>query len=243
MAAAYTCNRIPQLALNMKTPYEKLYGKDPTSRISSHRRKGLRTKQKPNKIGHAPWEGMVCGFSETESNSHRIWNSNTRRVVESRNVVFIETPPNLLPATRRLSPQQNFESLSYDFSRDALDDNYVSYDNMLRDGAELHLLSEIRRRHACGTVELLLPQQVSPDVTSPGGASPAGSLPRELHRRDHHLQHCLHLLLRHQGQLTDTTIVVWWESRPPLRAAKPHTFGLCLSLHVTREAATTTEQL
>ena len=28
MAASYICNRIPHSALNMETPYEKLYGKD-----------------------------------------------------------------------------------------------------------------------------------------------------------------------------------------------------------------------
>ena len=33
-----------------------------------------------------------------------------KTTVESRNTIFIETPPNLLPATRRLSPQQDLES-------------------------------------------------------------------------------------------------------------------------------------
>ena len=77
---------------------------------------------------------MVCGFSKTESNSYRIWNPKTRRVVKSRNAVFIETSPNLLPAVRQLSSQQGLESPSYDFD-DTLDDNYVSHDDMLRDSA------------------------------------------------------------------------------------------------------------
>ena len=34
---------------------------------------------------------------------------------------------------RRLSPQQDLESPSCDFSDDTLDDNYVSHDDMLRD--------------------------------------------------------------------------------------------------------------
>ena len=76
---------------------------------------------------------MVCGFSETESNSCHIWNPKTRRMVGSRNVVFIKTPPHLLPAARRLSPQQDLESPSYDFSVNTLDDSYVSHDNMLLD--------------------------------------------------------------------------------------------------------------
>ena len=41
----------------------------------------------------------------------------------------------------------------------------------------------------------------------------------------------------------DTPIVAPWESRPPLRAAEQQAFCLCLSLHVTREAATTTEHM
>ena len=48
------------------------------------------------KLDAAAWEGKVCGFSE-ESKSYRAWNSIFRRVVDSRNVIFIETPPHLLP--------------------------------------------------------------------------------------------------------------------------------------------------
>ena len=87
----------------------------------------------PNKVGHKSWEGMVCGFSETESNFYGIWNPKPSRVVGSRNVAFIETPPNLLLADKRLSPQQDLESTSYDFSEDTLNDNYVAYDDMKRD--------------------------------------------------------------------------------------------------------------
>ena len=45
-----------------------------------------------NKLGHTSWEGMVCRFSRDESNSFRIWNPKTRRVVESRNFVIIKIP-------------------------------------------------------------------------------------------------------------------------------------------------------
>ena len=70
---------------------------------------------------------MACGFSETESNFYRIWNPKTRRVVESRNIVYIETPPNFLPAARRLSPQQDLESPSYGFSENTHDDQILSH--------------------------------------------------------------------------------------------------------------------
>ena len=105
MAALYTCGWIPRSALNMETPYKKLYGKD--ADLFHLKIIGARAFvhiKNPHKLGHMSWEGMVCGFSETKSNSYRIWNPNTRRMVESRKVVFIETPPNLLPAARRLSP-------------------------------------------------------------------------------------------------------------------------------------------
>ena len=102
MAASYICNRIPHSALNMDTPYKKLYGKD--ADLSHPKIIGARAFvhiKNPNKLGHTSWEGMVCGFRETGSNSYRIWNPKTRHMVESRNVVFIETSPNLLPAARR----------------------------------------------------------------------------------------------------------------------------------------------
>ena len=120
---------------------------------------------------------MVCGFSETKNNSYRIWNPKTRRVVERWNVVFIETPPNLLPVARRLSPQQDLKSPSYDFSDDTLDNNYLSLDDMLRDVQNYTLTLDFGVDTPAGTVELLLPQQVSPGVTLPGRALPTGVSP------------------------------------------------------------------
>ena len=124
MAASYICNRISHAALNIEMLYKTLYGKD----ADLYHLKIIGAKvsvriKNPDKLGHTSWEGIVCGFSETERNSYRIWNPKTRRVVESRNAVFIETPPNLLPAARRLSPQHDLESPSYNFSDDTLDDH------------------------------------------------------------------------------------------------------------------------
>ena len=134
VAASYICNRIPHSVLNMETPYKKLYGKDAdifhlkiiAARVFIH----IKT---PNKVDHLSWKGIVYGFSKTESNFYSIWNPKPRRVVESRNVVSIKTPPNLLLAARQLSPQQDLESPSCDFSDDTLNDNYVSHDDMLWD--------------------------------------------------------------------------------------------------------------
>ena len=62
------------------------------------------------------------------SNPFRIWNLNTRR-----NVVLIETPPHLLPPSRRLPPQQGLEAPTFDFSDNGLDDNYTSREDMIQD--------------------------------------------------------------------------------------------------------------
>ena len=73
MAASYICNRIPHSALNMETPYKKLDGKD--ADLSHLKIIGVRPFahiKNPNKLGHTSWEGMVCDFNETESNSYRI---------------------------------------------------------------------------------------------------------------------------------------------------------------------------
>ena len=180
MAASHICNRNPHSALNMETPYKKLHGKDTNlSHLKTIDARAFVRIKNPNKLDHPSWEGMVCGFSETESNSYRIWNPKTRRVVKSRNVVFIETPPNLLSAAKWLSPQHDLGEPSYDFSDDTLDDNYVSHD-MLRDVQNYTSALDFDVDTPAGTVELLLPQQASPGITSPGGASRARISPREV---------------------------------------------------------------
>ena len=166
MVALYICNRIPQSALNKETPYKKIYGKD--ADLSHLKITGARAFvhiKTPNKQGHMSWEGMVCGFSETESNFYRIWDPKMRHVVESRNVVFIEATPNLFPSARWLLPQQDLESPLYDFSVDTLDDNYVSHDDMLRDVQNNASALDFGVDTPTETVELLLPQQASPGVT------------------------------------------------------------------------------
>ena len=57
-------------------------------------------------IDAAAWGGKVCSLSE-ESKFYRAWDPKTRRVVESRNVTFIETSPHLLPPPSKLSPLQD----------------------------------------------------------------------------------------------------------------------------------------
>ena len=78
-------------------------------------------------------------------------------MVESRDAVLIEIPPNLLPTTRRLSPQQDLKSPSNDFSDDTLKSNYVSHDDILRDVQNYTFALDFGVDRPAGTVELLLP--------------------------------------------------------------------------------------
>ena len=84
------------------------------------------------KLDAAAWEGKVCGYSE-ERKSYRVWNPKTHRVVESRNATFVETPPHLLPPPSKLSPLQDLVPPSWDIDDDTLDNDYISYADLLRD--------------------------------------------------------------------------------------------------------------
>ena len=133
MAAAYLKNRTPHKALKVETPFKMLHVEE--ADLSHLRVIGVRSfvhiKDSRN-LDAAAWEGKVCGYSE-ESKSYRVWNPKTHRVVESRNVTFIETPPHLLPPPSKLSPLQDLVLPSWDIDEDTLDNDYISYDDLLRD--------------------------------------------------------------------------------------------------------------
>ena len=158
-------------------------------------------------------------------------------MVESRNVVFIETPPNLLPAARRLSQQQNLESPLYDFNDDTLDDSYVSLDGMLWDVHNYTSARDLGVDTPAATVELLLSQEASPGLTLHEGASPAGIMPRGVTPEGSSPPPAPAPAPRSaptpasaapretNGHANHGTVGV---SRPPLCAAEPQTFRLCL---------------
>ena len=62
---------------------------------------------------------MLCGFSKKEAPSYRVWKPKTRKVVESRNFIFMEIPLDLSPQPTRLSPLKQLPSVE-------LDNNYAS---------------------------------------------------------------------------------------------------------------------
>ena len=134
LTTTHLCNRVPHSALKMETPYKVLYGKEADlSHLKIIGSRAFVHIKDSTKLGHTSWEGMVCGFSENESNSYRVWNPKTRRVVEARNAVFIETPPHLIPQPSQPSPLHRLQSSSLKFTEDTLDDNYVSNEEMLQD--------------------------------------------------------------------------------------------------------------
>ena len=107
MAAVYLKNRGPHGALKMWTPFKMPHGEE--ADLSHLRVIGVRTCvhiKDSKKLDAAALEEKVCGYSE-ERKSYRVWNPMTHRVVESRNVTFIETPSRLLPPSLKLSPLQD----------------------------------------------------------------------------------------------------------------------------------------
>ena len=48
-----------------------------------------------NKLEEKAWEGVMLGYGK-DSKSYRVYNPHTRRITESRNVTFIETPHRFL---------------------------------------------------------------------------------------------------------------------------------------------------
>ena len=180
----------------MKTPFNILHGEE--ADFSHLRVIGARAFVRikdSRKLDAAAWEGKVCGYSE-ESKSYRVWNPKTHRVVESRNATFIETPPHLLPPPSKLSSLQDLVPPSWDIEDDTLDNDYISYDDLLRDVRDytgvLDFTANAPANHenASGVstdpqVQELVDQirdltrrdLLTPAAPSPGAASPAEPLP------------------------------------------------------------------
>ena len=111
--------------------------------------------------------------------------------MESRNVTFIETPPNLLPPPSQLYPLQDLVPLSWDLDENTLDSDYTP-DNLLRDGRDyigvLDFTANTPANHGnassvsanlqvqglgCQTRDLTKRDLLTPAVRLPGAAPPA----------------------------------------------------------------------
>eukprot|EP00903_Cladosiphon_okamuranus_P009153 g8746.t1 len=89
--AVYLVNRLPHSALGFHTPYFTMFGEQ--AALSHLRVVGARAivhfEHHRDKLPDRAWEGRLVGYSK-DSRAYRIYNPATRRVVESRNVTFIE---------------------------------------------------------------------------------------------------------------------------------------------------------
>ncbi|GKA55642.1 retrovirus-related pol polyprotein from transposon TNT 1-94 [Tanacetum coccineum] len=93
--STYILNRILIRAILGKTPYELLRGKKPTLdyfRVFGSKCFILNTKDYLTKFDPKSYEGVFLGYSQN-SKAYIILNKHTRKVEESLNVTFDETPP------------------------------------------------------------------------------------------------------------------------------------------------------
>ena len=79
LTGAYHCNRMPHSGLNMETLFKRLYGKE--ANLSHLKTIGARAFvhiKDAKKLEPKSWEEMLCGFSEDEALSYRVWKPKTR---------------------------------------------------------------------------------------------------------------------------------------------------------------------
>ncbi|GJR28388.1 retrovirus-related pol polyprotein from transposon TNT 1-94 [Tanacetum coccineum] len=93
--STYILNRILIRAILGKTPYELLRGRKPTLdyfRVFGSKCFILNTKDYLTKFDPKSYEGVFLGYSQN-SKAYIILNKHTRKIEESLNVTFAETPP------------------------------------------------------------------------------------------------------------------------------------------------------
>ena len=130
LTVAYLYNGMLHSGLVMEKPFKRLYSKEANLlHLNIIGARAFVHIKDAKKLEPKSWEGMLCDFSENEALSNRVWNPKTRRVVENRNVTFIETPPHLIPQPTRLSPLRELPPAE-------LVDDYASTDNLLRDARD-----------------------------------------------------------------------------------------------------------
>ena len=133
--AVYWSSRAPHASMADEMPYKALHGKE--ANLGHLRAIGARpfvhVETRTKKLEHRSWEGRLVCYS-MESKSFPINNASTRRVRESRNVIFIATPSVL--------PEPDFVS-----GFDEGEFTYGEYDDMVR--AELHFQSRFCFAFCC----------------------------------------------------------------------------------------------
>ena len=97
ITATYLANRMPHSALQSQAPVTIPFGVP--AKLDNLRTIGARAfvhvETYTSKLEDKTWEGRLCGYSMS-SKAYRIYSNKTGRVIESRNVIFIETPASIL---------------------------------------------------------------------------------------------------------------------------------------------------
>ena len=127
LVPAYLSSLMPHSGLDSRLRSSNCTAREPicrTSRLSALSVRAFTHTNDAKKLTPKTWEEILCGFSKKEALSYRIWNPNTRKVVESKNATFSETPPHLIPQPTHLSPLQELPFVK-------LDNDYASSDDLL----------------------------------------------------------------------------------------------------------------
>ena len=125
--AAFLGNRAPHSAIDMRSPYKMLYGTESDLRLLRviGAQAFVRIETYSKKLQLKVVEGRLVGHSNN-SKSYRTYNPATRRIMESRNVIFIETtsrlfPPSLEETSQEIIPPSN----GMDDHNDITDDDFL----------------------------------------------------------------------------------------------------------------------
>ena len=104
---AFLGSRVPHSAIGMQSPYEMLPGTELD--LSLLRVIGARTfvhiESYSKKLELKAVKGRPAGYSNSSKNYH-VYNPETRRIMQSRNVIFIDTPKRLSPPPSEETSQQ-----------------------------------------------------------------------------------------------------------------------------------------
>ena len=181
MAAAYLKNKTPHKALKMETPFKMPHGEEVD--LSRLRVIGARTFvhiQDSRKLDAAVWEGKVCGYSE-ESKYYQFetqrltasWKAGMSHALRHRRTCTL---------TFKFSPLQDLVLPSRDLNDDTLDNECISYDDLLRDvrdytgvldfTADPQVQALVDQIHDLTWRDLLTPAAPSPEATSPAEPFP-----------------------------------------------------------------------
>ena len=129
--AAFLGNRAPHSAIGMQSPHKMLKGAEPDLRLLRviGARAFVHIETHTKKLELKAVEGRLVGYSN-DSKSYRVYNPATRRITESRNVSFIETPSRLLPPPSEECPMQVW---GHGQAGEDKGHNYITDDDFLRD--------------------------------------------------------------------------------------------------------------